>query len=164
MRTKNAAGVFERVPMETRFWEKVAKGGPDGCWLWTGAVRNGYGYITDYWNKFYVHRYAFELAYAPIPPGRWIHVCHSCDVKLCVNPRHLWLGTARANQDEAIKRERTGRGEKNAAAKLTEAQVREIRKLYSWGVVTQADLSRNYGVTQVTISRVINRQTWRHVD
>lgn len=164
MRTTNAKGVFQQVPMEQRFWEKVERAGPEECWLWTGAVRNGYGYITDYWDKIYAHRYAYELAYAPIPTGRWFHVCHSCDVKLCVNPRHLWLGTARANADEALKRGRTVQGEAQWAAKLTDEVVREIRRCYESHLRTQTELGRDYGVSQATIWHVVNRKTWKHVE
>ena len=66
-----------------------------GCWLWEGEVRGGYGtHRLDNIQR-PVHRLAFEEANGQIPNG--LHVCHHCDVKLCCNPQHLFLGTARDN-------------------------------------------------------------------
>lgn len=58
----------------------------------------------------------------------------------------------------------TARGERNTKAKLTEEQVRKIREEYTDPQVTYAVLARRYGVTPVTIGRVINRVNWGHVD
>src|SRR5690349_20813657 len=88
-----------------RFWEKVEK--TDGCWLWRGARRNNrYG---SFWGGnergyVYAHRMAYELAKGPIPEG--MAVCHSCDVTLCVNPDHLWLGSDQENFADMRKKRR----------------------------------------------------------
>ncbi len=173
MRRQNAKGVFERQTMEARFWERVDRRGPDECWLWLGKPdpKTGYARITDYWDKFYVHRYSYELAYAPIPAGRWIQVCHSCDVKLCVNPRHLWLGTARANNDEKIARGRARygtapqrKGMANPRAKLTDATVREIRRRYATEAVTYRQLGTEYGVNFSMVHKIVRRLAWAHID
>ena len=90
-------------PTEERFWKYVDKG--DDCWLWTGTLyRNGYGNLWDpaAGRKVLVHRYSYELHNGPIPDG--LMVCHSCDVRHCVNPEHLWVGTASDNLgDMAVK-------------------------------------------------------------
>jgi hypothetical protein len=89
-----------RGPLEKRFWEKVDGNGPDGCWLWTGAVSDtGYGSIhaDDDRRVLAAHRVAYELAYGPIPDGMMID--HRCHVRACVNPAHLRAATAKQNQE-----------------------------------------------------------------
>lgn len=88
--------------LATRFWSKVDKS--DGCWLWRGQVlKNGYGVlaVTDEQGKrtTYAHRLVWELAVGPIPPG--MQLCHRCDVRDCVRPDHLFLGTQLDNMRDA---------------------------------------------------------------
>ena len=78
-----------------RFWSKVAKAGPDECWMWTAARRGPYGLFNVPPTTIGAHRYAFEDAFGPIPTGFVID--HRCRVKLCVNPAHLQLATTLLN-------------------------------------------------------------------
>ena len=95
------------IPMETRFWSHVNK--TRSCWLWTGNKRpNGYGRIGfpgRGGGAISVHRYSFLLHNGQIPKG--MCVLHKCDVRLCVNPFHLFLGS---EKDNVMDRERKGRG------------------------------------------------------
>lgn len=98
----------KRIPLEERFWSKVAKAGPDDCWLWTGAksVRrpgrsedDRYGQL---WNPdgppLKAHRVAWELQVGPIPDGLTIdHLWEKCQSRLCQNARHLEPVTAEEN-------------------------------------------------------------------
>jgi hypothetical protein len=81
----------KRTPLAERFWTKVAKAGPDECWMWTGAkTPNGYGQINLGGRKGKrraAHRVAYELCVGPIPDGHDLD--HHCENKGCVNPAHL---------------------------------------------------------------------------
>jgi hypothetical protein len=154
---------------DERFLQKVKPVGPDTCWLWTGAkARSGYGnfvMITKKYAETYemAHRYAWIRANGPIPEG--LHVLHKCDVKLCVNPSHLFLGTAADNMADKVAKGRQPRGSMCKISKLTEADVIEIRRnAMAWqprGWFTR--MGEHYGVDSETISNVVNRKLWKHV-
>lgn len=83
------------------FMRQVHKA-PNGCWLWSGKeMHAGYGIFSVGEYKL-AHRVAWMLHYGEIPPG--LYVCHKCDVKSCVNPEHLELGTPLKNTRDAISR------------------------------------------------------------
>lgn len=82
---------------EARFWAKVDKNSPGGCWLWTGSASNGYGYIRrgGGTGNIRAHRAAYELLVGPVPDG--MELDHLCGVKQCVNPAHLEPTTHQQN-------------------------------------------------------------------
>lgn len=183
-----------RQPIAERFWEKVdCSGGEGACWPWITRSRLPFGYgqfgVGDRAKHTMVpaHRFAFELAYGPIPDG--MRVLHVCDNPACVRnddegwyeingvlrPRrgHLFLGTDAENTADMIAKGRGGsqihperlpRGERHCMAKLTEADVRAIRVRYANGGVSYAYLGRDYGVSAQVIGGIINRLSWRHVE
>ena len=143
-----------------------------GCWLWMGATdKDGYGGFWDGRKTRRAHRASWELANGEIPEG--LCVLHSCDVRSCVNPAHLWLGT---NQENTADRDAKGRqakgpthfsrtkphrvvrGENHGRAKLTLKQVNEIRAITSR---TRADVAKEYGVSQQLISYVMTGVGWK---
>lgn len=74
-----------------------------GCFLWLGnPINSGYGLISFRHHNELAHRAAWLFSNGPIPGNLW--VLHKCDVKLCVNPRHLFLGTNSDNQKDAIQK------------------------------------------------------------
>ena len=165
-------------PLADRFWEKVKK--TDGCWLWTGAIRkiSGYGAFQVGVRKTVgAHRVAFELTIGrQIPKG--VHVLHTCDVRHCVRPDHLWDGTAADNMHDMVKKgraatgdkngsrlhpDRRPRGEDNRKAKLRTKEIKRIRRAYATGEITQIHLGEQYGVSQAQIQRIVAGTSWAHV-
>lgn len=147
-----------------RVWKRIVKAGPDDCWLWYGATNNaGYGHLGAAPRKtIAAHRAAYESAVGPIPPG--VHVLHRCDNPPCCNPAHLWLGTAADNAADKVKKGRARavyhwRGEGNAKAKLTAAQVLEIAR--SSG--SPGETAKRYGVCYSTIHQIRRGLIWSHI-
>jgi len=157
------------------FWSHVDQsGGPDACWPWTGS-RKRYGVLarpTPYGLKHaQAHRVAWELTNGPIPDG--LYALHHCDNPPCCNPAHLFLGTQKDNMQDCKAKGRTGprcgitsekaaKGERNAGAKLTEAQVVEIRKMLASGLTARMIADR-IPATVAMIWRISSRKTWSHV-
>lgn len=169
------------TPILRRMFAKT-KQVPGGCWIWQGA-KNGAGYGTvglgsRVLGKGLVHRVSYELFVGPIPTG--LLVMHKCDVRLCWNPMHLTCGTYQENSDDAVGKGRTRagsdwwteprangsaivNGELHGMAKLSEADVRDIRHLSSDGM-RNAELSRRFGVSRRMVRNIINRTNWKHVE
>jgi DNA-binding transcriptional regulator YiaG len=144
----------------TMFWEKVTK--TDTCWLWNGAITTaGYGSLTRNRKRYYAHRVVFEKFHGDLMTDEC--VCHTCDVRNCVAPHHMFRGTKGDNIRDASKKDRIQHGLRHAHAKLDEQAVREIRGIYSSGKVSQHDLAEAYGVSQMTVSKVVRGETWRRV-
>ena len=136
-----------------------------GCLLWFGAVTSegvkGGDHGIARWKGRHekAHRLAWLASNGPIPEG--MNVLHRCDVPACVNPAHLYLGTLKQNTADMLARNRRAPklGSNSPSAKLTEAQVREIRAATG----THASLARKYGVTPEMISIIRRRLAWTHI-
>lgn len=145
-----------------KFWSRVDKSqGTDGCWTWTaGKFQRGYGCMTMNNKSYETHRLSWQMHYGQIPDG--IQVCHHCDNPSCVNPAHLFLGSIADNMVDKTRKGRQARGSRHANAKLTEAQVLEIRDLRSKGMTITA-LAKKYGVDHTLISYIVLRKGWTHI-
>jgi hypothetical protein len=128
-----------------------------GCWLWTGStINSGYGQFRAPGGMRLAHRVAFEAFNGPIPSG--MHVCHRCDVKRCVNPEHLFLGTHADNMADKVAKGRQQHGQTSSAAKLTDADVAAIKALR--GVKTQRETAKQFNITQGHVARIQTGARW----
>lgn len=152
------------------------------CVLWAGAkAGNGYGVTSREGKQVYLHRLAWAEANGPIPPG--MVIAHRCDNPACFNPAHLFACTQAENLADMRRKgrsakgashgsktrpERTARGERVGSSKLTPDQVQAIRAEYIAGKpghrtpCSLTALARKYGVAFQTISKIVNRNSWRH--
>jgi len=129
-----------------------------GCWLWDGGGKDdGYSQIKIKQKAVYVHRFAYERECGPIPSG--MLVCHSCDVRCCVNPDHLFLGTHADNHADMDRKGRQSKGGKVHTAKLLPEQVWEIRR----STKSSRALAREYGVGQRSILDILQQKSWKHL-
>jgi len=103
------------------------------------------------------HRVSYGIFVGEIPEG--LHVLHSCDRKICVQPAHLSLGTIPENNKQAHERGLAAIGERHGGAKLTESDVAHVRG----STLTNEELGKVFGVSQSLISRVRSRKLWKHV-
>lgn len=140
-----------------RLWSKVAMRGEADCWEWqAGKSAAGYGRISVGGAKGsnqYAHRVAWALTYGD--PGE-SDVCHHCDNPGCCNPKHLFLGTAKDNMADKMRKGRA------RVAKLTRADVDRIRVLAASR--SQLEIGRLYGVSYSTIGSILRGRTWRMSD
>jgi hypothetical protein len=129
----------------------------DGCWIWTGALTEGYGQICHDGYVLFTHRVAYALWKGPIPEG--FFVCHRCDVRACCNPDHLFAGTHADNVSDMCSKGREARGQRHGRSKLTDDAVREIRTT----VGNTKALAKKFGVDRTLIQQVRRGQIWGHV-
>jgi hypothetical protein len=148
---------------EQDFWNRVKK--TDTCWLFIPREGNkpkpyGHQSIGFQKKKWDVHRLSWTLLVGPIPEGKL--VLHKCDVGNCVNPSHLYIGTAKENTFDMHSRGRwcNRKGVKNPNAKLTEEDVRTIRNSNEATMV----LADRYSVNQTTIRHIIRRVSYADVE
>ena len=150
------------VTDEQLFWLKVDRRGPNECWLWQGAKeRHGYGHFRANGKDHRAHKYAWELANGkPFPKG--MDAMHSCDVKGCVNPAHVRPATHAENMADCHAKMRHAYGERNHKAKLTAAQVIEIRRLRKEGLKLR-ELSERFPISQTVVQQICSGRKWRHL-
>jgi hypothetical protein len=99
------------------------------CWIWTQSkIGNGYGQASFDGRQRYAHHLSYETFVSPIPDQLW--VLHHCDNPPCINPDHLYPGTAADNTADMIAR---GRRRCKCSPKLTEADVLAIREMAANG-------------------------------
>lgn len=157
--SKSKAAIFD--------WSRVdTSGGPNACWPWAGSLnRWGYGACQFMGRTSNASRAAFISKNGPVEAG--LVVCHRCDYPACCNPSHLYQATQAENLADCRNKGRmvyrTGADHHRPCAKLTEETVREARRLYHEGV-SQTEIGRRFGMHSSSISRVVRREVWSHVE
>lgn len=158
------------TPFPTRFWKKVDRsGGPNACWPWLGTTnQQGYGICPTPGpgGSRLAHRVAYEMTNGFLPAGQC--ALHRCDNPPCCNPAHLWSGTRPDNSADMARKGRAGHagggpeGEANGAARLNPEKVVAIRAARARGRSLYR-IADDFGVSRMTISKVVKRETWQHV-
>jgi len=155
----NSGRIFS--PLADRLWSRIERRSPDECWEWQGArSSSGYGVLNGSGSSSQAHRHAYELTYGPIPPGLMIR--HTCDNPPCCNPAHLLPGTHQDNTEDMVSRERQERGERHHFAKLSDADVIEIRRLANAGI-PQREIAKQFGIGKDYVSILKRGLNWKHL-
>jgi hypothetical protein len=170
-----------------RFWPKVDMTGD--CWTWTARRDvDGYGrFRPDGANVGDTGAHRVALALSGVVLDSTDLVCHHCDNPPCVRPSHLFVGAPIDNTADMMRKgrhrsgnttltaargarnaralypERTARGERSGQARFKEDDIREMRAAYAGGE-TQVSIAKRYGTAQGTISYIVLRKGWKHVD
>lgn len=148
---------------DEKFWAKVEK--TDDCWLWTGSTNYaGYGvFYPQKHRSILAHRRAYAQTYGKLSDD--VCVLHKCDNPPCVNPDHLFAGTRGDNIMDMVSkgRNRHLKGIHHPHAKLNPDIVRDMRIFYDGGF-SYRDIGEMLGLHHSTVARIINKETWRHVD
>jgi hypothetical protein len=145
------------------FFSRTTSDATTGCVEWQGASSpTGYGKVKHEGRAIDTHRASWLLTHGDIPPRT--DVCHTCDNRICVNPRHLFLGSRSDNMRDARDKGRLNLAAARAAHPnaLTDEQVREIDRRVRTGRWTQAEIAADFGVHRQTVSKIKCRQLPRY--
>ena len=144
--------------LEERFIAKVDKDTKTGCWEWTASTNGvGYGQIGKWvghkkWTMASAHRVSYELYKGSIGD---FYVLHTCDNTKCVNPEHLFLGTAKDNMRDKIS--------KGRHPKKYNVLSQEIANLIRKEKGTQKQIAEKFGISVPHVSNIKNNKIWRMI-
>lgn len=152
--------------IEERFWEKVeipSNPDSDKCWEWrAGRFGSGYGCFKVFENRqtksLGAHRVSYALACGDFDSS--LYVLHRCDNRLCVNPKHLFLGTTQDNTADRSQKGRTHRG--YIQRKLNRDLVAQIKKRIERGE-TPLRIAKTFEISVSTVWDIKKERTWKHV-
>lgn len=139
--------------------------GVNDCWLYKSVKNNGYGqfnYKTKHgkWAKLHAHRISYILFNGPIYSG--MMVCHKCDVRNCINPRHLFLGTQEENMNDAKIKGRMPKGEAHYRSILSVGDVKKIKEMLERKIYMHV-IAKKFGVSKSTINNIKRKTHWKSI-
>lgn len=136
----------------------------NGCWVWNGAKNKAeYGNFRLFQIMIGAHVASYLMFNNTFIQKDKNLICHSCDNPKCVNPAHLWAGSASDNIQDALNKNRAYKGVLNGRSVLTEKDIVEIRLKYKTGKHTHKEIAKMYGVAKPTISSILRNESWRHI-
>lgn len=145
--------------MNDTFISKIYLCPMSGCWLWTASLYpDGYGQHMIAKKLHRAHRLMWALCNGAIPHG--MQVLHRCDVRSCVNPTHLFLGTNADNMRDKVAKGRHHKAEQIKQAKLNKDAITEMRLLRAQGF-TYTKIGQLFGVSHSTANLAIVGKTWK---
>ena len=151
---RSPRGIF--CSLFCRFFSYVDK--TDSCWQWTGKLDpNGYGKMHIRGRSTQsngAHRISYELFKGTLEEGKFI--CHTCDIRSCVNPDHLWQGSPVEKVTDMVDKERQ-------YSRLLPMQVYEIRKAYKNKELTSGEIIIKYNISRSHFYSIIHRRKWTHI-
>ena len=148
-----------RIPLSEKIERNITRIPESGCWIWMSTIeKSGYGRVCSGKKPFYAHRVSYEQKHGPIPSG--MMALHHCDVRCCVNPDHIFVGTQQNNMTDKVSKNRQARGIKHGNAKLTEDQVREIKSSSE----TSIKLAAKFNYSSSMIRAIKNGYSWKHLE
>lgn len=145
------------------FWGRVSIGGLDECWNWKGPPdkETGYGKFMYDGRPRGAHRYAYKICKGEIPGG--MLVCHRCDNRMCQNPVHLFAGTYADNNRDMFSKGRFRFIKPPSNAKITENDVKLIRSMWKFRVVTAKMISERLNLPIRSVQHALEKGYWKHV-
>ena len=145
-----------------KFLARVRPDEATGCWLWTAHIADsGYGTMYFSGKQQPAHRASWILFRGRIPAGKI--VCHKCDVRACVNPEHLFLGTHADNAADMKRKGRSAFGVKSHSCKLDSEAVLKIRALLAEDRLYMTEIARMFGVSDGTVRDIKKGKRWSHI-
>lgn len=129
----------------------------NGCWIWKkDCYPNGYGYGCFNGKNEYAHRVSYQHFIGPIERGKYI--CHKCDIKNCINPDHLFLGTPKDNMQDA-----KSKGRLNNKRICDDEQIKMIKSLKRQGFKTES-IAEQFKIDQTTICEIVYGKRARKIE
>lgn len=152
------------IPVEQRFWSKVDIRSKNECWNWIGGKNSpGYGRfrLPRQRKSENAHKFIYEWLFGKVPKG--MCVCHTCNNRACVNPRHLYCGTPSDNMKDRVKDGTqsggANKGEKHHMNKFSKDTIDRVKTMLLEGH-SGKEISDKFGISRTHISRIKKGKNW----
>lgn len=157
--TKSCGCVHGLTPK--KYIKSKTKTDDNGCWIWIASSRRrGYGIVSLNKKQWIASRLSYSLFKGEIPEGMF--VCHHCDNPRCINPDHLFLGTAKDNGVDMANKGRSAKGEKNGNVSITAKEASDIKKMLAEGLSGEK-ISEKTGISIHIVYHIKTGKTWKHL-